>query len=199
MAHVPKAHFIHGAFDRNGERFVDWLAPYFAEKGYRSNTSFDYGWTGILFALFFSKRLARMLKAGVDPGDVGVGHSSGCLILKLAADMGAPFRVLIFLNPALDRGAAFAPQIENVFVLHAPHEWPTWFARFLPWHPWGDMGRVGYKGDDPRVLNVNVESTYTHAVEGHTGVSTDKQWWGPRIAACAPEIQPAKTSPFLGK
>ena len=114
-----------------------------------------------------------------------MGHSNGCHVLKVAADLGAPFRTLILLNPALDRGTIFAPPIENIFVFHSPSEIPTLIARFLPWHPWGDMGRGGYRGDDPRVVNINVESPYEHAVKGHTGVSTDKEFWGPQIAACA--------------
>ena len=188
---MPTAHFIHGAFDPNGVKFIDWLAPYFAERGYHPETDFDYGWTGIFSALLFNRRWARLLAGKVCKGDVGVGHSNGALVLKEAADLGAPFDTLILLNPALDRGTRFAAHIKTIYVFHAPSEWPTRIARFLPLHPWGDMGRVGYKGPDPRVLNINSESPYNLAfrVTGHTGYERHKEFWGPEFAACAPLVE----------
>lgn len=178
------AHFIHGAFDPNGSRFIDWLAVDFQKRGFAANTKFDYGWTGIFSALFFNDRWARLLAAAVRPGDIGVGHSNGCAVLARAAALGAPFREFVFLNPALDRGASIAPSVERIHVFHAPHELPTLLARFIPFHPWGDMGRVGYRGKDPRFVNVNVESASEFETRGHTGISEHKEFWGPFIAAC---------------
>jgi len=187
---MTTAHFIHGAYDSDGQRFVDWLAPYFVERGYHSDTSFDYGWTGIFSALLFNQRWSRLLAGRVRKRDVGVGHSNGALILKEAADLGALFDTLILLNPSLDRGTTFAPHIRNIYVFHAPSEWPTRIARYLPFHPWGDMGRVGYRGRDPRVININAESPLNPSfrVTGHTGYEKHPEFWGPEIAACAPLV-----------
>lgn len=179
------AHFIHGAFDPNGSRFIDWLAPYFGERGYATNTKFDYGWTGIFSAFFLNDRWARLLTAQVRPGDIGVGHSNGCAILARATDLGAPFRELLFLHPALDRGARIDPHVERITVFHAPSEIPTLLARFIPMHPWGDMGRVGYRGSDPRFVSINTETANEHPVFGHTGEGRNPEFWGPLIAACA--------------
>ena len=184
----PSAHFIHGAFDGDGEHHIDWLAPFFAARGFEPITGFDYGWTGIFSAMVFNERIARMLAAEVAPGDIGVGHSNGCAILKDAADMGAPFHELILLNPALDNSVTFAPQLKRIHVFYSPSEIPTEIARYLPLHPWGNMGRVGYRGNDPRVINVDLESAYQFPAHGHiyfSGHPEAREWWGPQIAAVA--------------
>lgn len=192
MKRCPTAHFIHGAFDPNGVRFIDWLAPFFKDEGWATDTTFDYGWTGIFSALLFNDRWARLLAGRVRPGDIGVGHSNGCAVLARAAEMGAPFDELIFLHPALDRRADIAPHVRRITVLHAPHEIPTLLARFIPFHPWGDMGRVGYRGKDPRFVNINTETANEHPVFGHTGEGRNPKFWGPLIAACADSPKEAR-------
>jgi hypothetical protein len=183
---MPNAHFIHGAFDSDGRRHIDWLAPYFEARGYTPITTFDYGWTGIISAALFNRRLAKMLAASVTPGDIGVGHSNGCHILKLAVELGAPFKELVFLNPALDRDAYIAPSVKRITVFHSPSELPTAIARYIPFHPWGDMGRVGYTGKDARFVNVNLESSKEYPAKGHTYFAHHRaaqELWGPVIAS----------------
>ncbi|HWP84674.1 MAG TPA: alpha/beta hydrolase [Terriglobia bacterium] len=138
---------VHGSFNRSGEGSIDRLAPYFEAAGYRVVRDFDYGWTGTLTALLLNSRAAHLLKALVNshPAQyvVVAAHSNGCAIAHKAAWMGAAVRQLILIHPALDRGAEFPSHVHFVHVWHSAKDWPTRMARYIPFHSWGDMGRVG--------------------------------------------------------
>ena len=100
----------------------------------------------------------------------------------MAADMGAPFGGLILIHPALESNRVFAPQMAWITIYHSELDGVVDAAEgldWLPWnwrtqHPWGDMGNVGYTGNDPRCCNVNDKKT-------HSGIFRQIKVWGPRI------------------
>lgn len=148
---------VHGFADFSGWLTTDRLRPYLQEAGWYVHEH-DYGFV-LLPELFHNKqearKLAEFLQHPLVVSDfVGIGHSNGCRVLQLACQMGAPFSRLALIHPALDRRAEFrGPKLRRVDVWHSSADWVVKLARFLPFHPWGDMGAVGYQGDDPKVRN----------------------------------------------
>lgn len=170
-----------------GDRSIGRLQPYFERAGFSVKRP-RYGWLGLLGVRILNGRFSRLIADLAEPGDVVVGHSNGCAIATQAADLGAPFRILILLNPALDRDHQFARQLEEIHVWHSPSDSPVALARFLPWHSWGDMGAVGYRGKfDPRVHSYNKENTYPVSSKAHSDVfePAKLEFFGPHIVACA--------------
>lgn len=131
----------------------------------------DYGWTGLLGVRVLNPRIAKLVAGMTEPGSVGIGHSNGCDILRRAAALGAPFKHLILINPALDSDISFSDQIEHIDVLHNPTDNVVTAAKFIPWSAWGDMGRAGYTGIDPRVVNHDTHAQF--GATGHSGVFED--------------------------
>lgn len=88
----------------------------------------------------------------------GLGHSDGCRKLLEAAWLRPMFRRLIFINPALDADAAIPPEVRRIDVWHVPGDLAVTAAKYLLWHPWGDMGAGGYRGNRTDVVtNHNAE------------------------------------------
>lgn len=164
MSSTPKlrgrAWILHGFNVRDGGAgSVDKLIPALVGADFEVE-EFDYGWLGPVGVDLLDGRLARLLAKLVHPGDVCVAHSNGCCIAQLAAEAGAPFAVMTFISPALDRDAVLPPQVGARHVWHTPSdEWVT-KARWIPFVKWGDMGAVGYIGptDGGRTVNFNGEA-----------------------------------------
>ncbi len=189
----PKVWLVHGfnvrdsgagTTDRLRKSLAIWLHPV---------REFDYGWLGLLGARFGNRRIATRLVDAVladdgdlDPRPVAIGHSNGCALLHLASHMGAPFRKLIYINPALDKDAVPGDQVEEVHIWHSPSDTAVRFARFLPWHTWGEMGATGYRGDDPRMHNHNKERDYRLSSKAHSDVFKEPLlgFFGPLIVKC---------------
>lgn len=99
------------------------------------------------------------------PVDV-VAHSWGCMLACRMMELGGSdiFRNVIFFAPAIDRDWVFPLKaFRRLYVIHNEQDRAVWAARmfFTGWHPWGDMGRVGYAGTDPRVVNVKDDTERT--------------------------------------
>lgn len=106
---------------------------------------------------FKTGKIASRLRSQVQPGDIGFGHSHGCLIIHEAARLGAPFKKVVYIAPALRADVQFPPQIQQARVYHSKNDSPVKAAKLsrilMPWcffgHPeWGDMGNVGPQGPD---------------------------------------------------
>ncbi len=152
-----KAILVHGFnVTDGGKHTTDRLRPWFESSGYDVEEC-DYGWIGLLGVRFLNKRFARKCKKMTTPGSIGIGHSNGCAILQAASLMGAPFEQIVLINPALDSDAKFGKQGKFIHVWYSPSDIPVRMARLLPFHTWGDMGAVGYTGDDPRFFSYNKE------------------------------------------
>lgn len=109
-----------------------------------------------------------------------VAHSNGCWAAVQAAELGYRIDHLVLISPALHRQHAFPEQVKRIDVYHAPNDhivtMGKWYRRtvnLLPWrwfqpHNWGEMGKTGYIGKDPRVNNHNMGdvSHFFYNVEG---------------------------------
>ena len=175
---MTTAHLLHGFnISNKGRTTTDKLRPYLERIGLRVR-EMDYGWLGLLGVRLMNGRLAKRLAAHIAPGDIGVGHSNGCAILARAADMGAAFSGLVFLNPALDADRDIAPAVQWIHVYYNKGDEATRLSAFLLAHQWGDMGLVGYCGDDPRVRNYDCSMS----LSGHSAIFSKLATWGPVIA-----------------
>lgn len=162
------AHIVHGFNVRDrGKGTLDLLQPHLNEAGYTVYDR-DYGWKGLLGVRIHNARVAQQIANSAQEGDIGVGHSNGCTILAMAADAGAPFDGLILINPALPNDRVFAPRLKWVDVYYSTGDLAVAAAmalRLLPWnwggHQWGDMGRVGYRGSDPRVRAFEMDGRHS--------------------------------------
>lgn len=173
---MKTAHFVHGFnVSDSGANTTDRLVPFFSAAGYNVHEH-DYGWFGLLQVRFLNGRVAKRVAKSVRPGDIGVGHSNGCAILARAAAL-VPFDGLVLVNPALDKDTEFPASLRWIHVYHSNGDAAVSLARFLPMHQWGDMGRVGYCGDDGRVLN------FDHSPDGHSDIFKHGRVaeWGPKI------------------
>jgi alpha-beta hydrolase superfamily lysophospholipase len=167
--------FVHGILARDrGAKFAR-LAPHFEELDYTTDT-FSWGFGFLLRPLFGTwlqaQRVARLARKYRDDGFdvVGVGHSHGAAILARASrDYAAPFRVLAFLNAALDRDAAIGEQVAYVLNYYAPGDPVLAITHFAPVRAWGTLGKRGWKigamDRDTRLWQISLAE---FGVSGHT-------------------------------
>lgn len=129
---------------------------------------FDYGWIGLLGVKLFGKKIARRLAKQTPDGAIGVGHSNGCMELIRACEYGAKFKVLVFINPALDNDIEIPDCVEKVYVYYNQFDTTVTMAKYYPFSYWGDMGRVGYKGDSDKVECFETWDLFR--VRAHSGI-----------------------------
>ena len=181
---MPTVHLVHGFNVRNGGKTTtDKLVPYFQRFDFET-IEHDYGWLGLLGSYTCNAAIGNVVAMAARWGDIGCGHSNGCAILTRAADAGAKFTGLIFINPALDADMRFAPQVQWIHVYHNADDKAVTLAGLLPNFinkRWGNMGAYGYTGDDPRVTNVNC-GTGPVPVSGHSDIFNKLDPWGHYIA-----------------
>ena len=189
---MTTVHLVHGFnVSDNGRGSTDRLVPYFRKAGFTTRQH-DYGWMGLLGARFRDPRIAARIARTVKPGDIGCGHSNGCTILAMAADLGTPFAGLVLINPALEADRVVARQVRWIDVYHNRGDVAVKASEFLDWlpwnlgggHPWGDMGNKGFVGTDARYRNYDCGETWP-PVSGHSAIFQQLASWGPRIAARA--------------
>jgi pimeloyl-ACP methyl ester carboxylesterase len=169
------AHFLHGFnVSDGGEGTTDKLIPVFRAAGFRA-IAHDYGWFGLVRVRLCNGGVAEAVKATVKRGDIGIGHSNGCAILAEAADRGAPFAGMVLINPALDEDRILPQSVRWIHVYYNSGDTAVWASRLLQFsHPWGAMGRLGFKGDDPRYRNIDCGPD----VNGHSDIFTKLDKWG---------------------
>jgi hypothetical protein len=132
---------------------------------------------------FWNPGIAERLAKEVRPGDILVGHSNGCCLWMRALMLGAPAAGAVFLNPALKDDIAIPPYLRFLHVYYNDDDGAVpWAQRPAKWMHvltdplWGDMGRDGYKGADPRVVSVDCEhSTPLPVLQGHSEIITPPQ------------------------
>lgn len=177
---------VHGFNVRDGGlNTVVALRPYFEAAGFEVKL-FRYGWTGLLGTYFLNARFAQILADLSEPGDIAVGHSNGCALIHESVHLGATFSQLVYVNPALDRDAALPAGVQRAHVWHSPSDLPVRFARWLPSHPWGNMGSRGYVGADRRFTNYNKETGFPpYSSREHSDVFKPGliEFFGPQIVA----------------
>ena len=149
----------------NGRGTVDRLAPFLKADGYDVK-QFDYGFTFLLGARLGNGRRAKRLTKQVQPGDVAIGHSNAAAIIHRASHLGAPFKQIIYISPALDN--QLTPDwthVRNLTIYYSPSDKYAQAASWIPGVIWGDMGAVGCTADHPWVHNYNKDKHASTEVE----------------------------------
>lgn len=106
------------------------------------------------------KNLQRDAMAMVDQtqdGDGVVAHSAGCLQTAYAMGLCRRFSRVVFFGAALNQDWAFPPEpcgFDGLTNIHNPHDRALLYGSLLLQHPFGPMGRQGYRGPDRRVVNL---------------------------------------------
>lgn len=157
---------VHGfKVDDGGVKTVDTLIPFLPEH---EIFQADYGWLGFFGVRVYSDTIARVIAGMAPEGSIGIGHSHGAAELIKACKFGAKFSQLILINPALDNDLEMPVGPDRIDVLHNSKDDVVIKAKYRPFHLWGDMGRVGYKGTDKRVHNHETRRLFN--VKGHSAV-----------------------------
>jgi len=182
---------VHCFASKGGKGSTDLLRPFFEDAGYHV-AELDYRWTGLIGVRTCNKKLAQswagwcQIVASYADEIIGVGHSNGAAILRASAWLDAPFTQLVFINPALNtkgKKTRIGPLVKWVHVWHSPSDKALRIARFLPRHPWGRMGAIGYKGNDPRYINYDKQNDFRVSSRSHGDVFDPEKlaFFGPRI------------------
>ncbi len=206
---------VHGFASKGGRGSTDKLRPYFEREGYRvyeldytrtflptytrSNKKLAMSWVGWARAM---RDLQKDLTG--ETHLIGLGHSNGSPILRLSSWLGAPFTQLVFMNPALNtkgKKTRVGPTVKRVHVWHARSDYVVRFASYIPWHPWGKMGAVGYKGKDPRYVNYDQESEEFGGKKLRHGKVFSDKWlevFGPMVVRKVTESLDSTPTKTLG-
>ena len=147
----PRVVLVHGIHAAEGTSNMLRLIDPFNRAGFMVNV-FEYGFLSVLGAMFANPYHARALASFLRPGDVAVGHSNGCDLIRRAAKR-VNLAGCVYINPALDPGAdTEAPWVD---VYHNPGDHIVWWSKMIPCHPWGEMGATGYSGWKTNYRNID--------------------------------------------
>lgn len=128
----------------------------------------DYGWHFLLrvrFFYWFGGTINRIAKA-LENADVVITHSNGAnYCMKAVKRIKNLDLHIIHLSPALNATYPYRRRKFNrCDVLHTLYDSAVAASKYLPFHPWGDSGRIGAKTKDSRVENHN----FTKHISGHS-------------------------------
>jgi len=155
-----RVYIVHG-FNSTGDKW-DHVVQSLKDQGLDAE-DFDYGWRWLI-SVWFASRVAAVGLASVSRAqDYVIGYSNGCAVVMHALERGAKFKKVILVAPALRndltkpwprRPWSWPSTLEEIHVLHDKSDYVVEAAHWLL-RPtiWGNMGRVGYKGDLPYVYN----------------------------------------------
>lgn len=157
-----------------GRATVGKLRPFFAEAGV-AYIMVNYGHFGIGETYFrnnsIAKKVADACRTARNSGHkvVAVGHSNGCAILHIAGHKySAPIDKAVYINPALNKEAERAFSVKELDVWYSPSDSPVKWSKYLPFHPWGDMGAKGSVPGDEKTTNFNKEEGFLFSSKEHS-------------------------------
>jgi hypothetical protein len=168
---------IHGFNDRSaGEGNIDKCRPYFEQLGYEVDTDqADYGFFSYWAVRFLKRpaviRIVQAINALPEDTDVVIMcYSNGANFARKALPhLNREVRV-IFCSAALNRKVKFHENLSKGWNFIIKNDLPVWLASFIPFHPWGRMGAVGYcRKDETRIMNID----YSDVASGHGGMFKD--------------------------
>ena len=183
----PIVLLIHGFNVFNPEKSVGKLRTFFEVRGCPT-VMINYGHTGLIETRFKNPKIAKKIAtitAAIKKADpfrpiILVGHSNGCAIIHIATnDFRAIADNVVYINPALEKHLSPGKYVKKCHVWHSPSDKPVKWARRLSkiipkrWfnaRPWGEMGAVGYVGQDERMLNYNKEYSFLLSSKTHSDV-----------------------------
>lgn len=162
---------IHGIHSPEGDNAMSALLPHLKKKmPHLKVVLHSYGFMGFWKARWDNDRQARRLASVLEDGDLVVTHSNGAAITYLAVTRhGARPKGVLNINPALDRWLTCP--VPHVETLHSRGDRAVWVSQWLPFHLWGDQGKVGYKGKLTNTKSVDVNKFPPEmSYEGHMGL-----------------------------
>lgn len=140
---------IHGIHSPEGNNNITAFAPVMqqAMPGARVEV-FSYGFMGFWQARFLNDEVARRLastrRTDTTEKEIWVTHSNGAAIAyEAVTKYNASPNAIFNFNPALDRWRV-AP-VNWVETIHSDQDRAVDVSRFLPFHIWGDQGKVGIR------------------------------------------------------
>lgn len=182
-----KIHLLHGIHTSSHSRRLEAMREHI-ERGAQIETVYhEYGDILGIQTRWKNPGIAKALLPQIGVGDVLVGHSNGCAIWIRALQIGAPALGLVCLNGALEDDLALPLQLRWMHVYFNGHDDVVPLTNFpvlrrIAFDPlWGDMGRVGYRGSDPRVRQWDCDRTDDTMpdLEGHSAIidpANSKAW-----------------------
>lgn len=188
--------FLHGIKTPRKNRKIHRLARAFRREGFYAVIPY-YGYIPAAIAGLFGwldRRLADFLASFIQDDDILVGYSNGATLVYMISQR-VSIRGAILINAALE--PTLAPRAGFVHVYFNEGDWATWLAGKVPFHLWGNMGQVGYKGNRKDVVNVDEGNPPLGLppLNGHTDLFNDTNLrpWACFIAArCVEEIASPK-------
>lgn len=163
-----KLYLIHGFnVSDDGADTIDKLRPYL-EKQY-DVIDIDYGWNFRMRVRFCNENYARIIASMIEPDSYAIGHSNGCTLLHMATHHGAKIKRMVYINPALDNDLTPSDYVDKCFIWYSKNDKVVWYSKWIPGSEWGNMGQVGYTGDDPRMIN-NDAQEYTNREIEHSNI-----------------------------
>ena len=182
-----KVHLIHGIRSQ-GQCTVDDLLPYLSqwEVAYP-----DYGYIVELETPFVNQIIVGTLLPYIGQDDVLIGHSNGCALIYEAMQKLQKVGGAVFINAALERGITRPPSWPGIDVYFNSGDKVTEAAAIgaqlgIVDRDWGEMGHVGYSGNDPLIVNIDCgEQRNMPVVSGHSDLFSPQNItsWGPFIAS----------------
>lgn len=163
---------VHGFNVDDPERTVGGMAGDLRQRGHEVH-KFCYGHAGFLDVRIANPNLAyallsqiRSIRRLTGKEVIPIGHSNGCAIIHKAAALQEDFwfNRCIYISPALDRKAELPDLISRCDVMFNSGDNTVGVSAWLPFHPWGDMGKKGYRGIDTRYNNYDCSDV----VDGHS-------------------------------
>jgi hypothetical protein len=135
----------------NGERTTDRALALLRVRGFNAVDA-QYPVRSLLQARSRARQFsdARLIMDQQCDGDAVVAHSRGCLISLRMMELGARFSTVFWFRPAMNRDMYIpAHGCKRLIIIHHPGDRAIWLGARLPWHDFGDAGRLGLHAGDP--------------------------------------------------
>lgn len=174
---------VHGLGTRYDDRStLDDLTPTLSSLGF-DVVHFRYGFVSVLGAITSNRKIAKRLKSVIQSSTdyydeiLVIGHSNGCALMDLASDKiqnNNKTIGYIYISPAANVSKAPGAAISWLDVWFNPRDYIIKFIRFvmkislvISRSQWGLMGIHGYRGNDRRVTNFELDVPHLGWLEQH--------------------------------
>lgn len=184
---------VHGIHSPEGDNSMAQFMPMVRQNlpGAAQVELFSYGFMGFWAARWDNAGVAKKLAKAVanvrqeqDAFVALVTHSNGAAITYRAVkDYAADIDMVVNINPALDRWKT--PNVDWVETIHSSQDRWVDLSQWLPFHDWGDQGKVGYRGKLKNTINHDA-SSYSPPMGygGHCDAfsAVRRHWWANFVA-----------------
>lgn len=176
-------HLFPGIHTKSPYKTIGRLVPHLKEAGFKNIIVHDYGYLLAILSYFRNKKIAEKFLPQIKEGDIAMGYSNGGAIIYYLAEMGSPLSGVVLIKPALNKNAALNSQVEWVHVYHTPGDMTVWLSHLLPFHIWGEQGRVGFVGNDFRYTQYDLLKEEPPLYDHFAFFKKENfKEWAPRIA-----------------